>query len=143
MSIDECRLVELPEFRSNGGTLSFAEDPSGNLAPGVQVPFEIKRVYYVYDLDSNIVRGGHAHRDTEEIAIAVAGSFDVHLRDGFGGEAKYRLSKPSQGLYMPRMIWREFLNFSPGVVYLVLASEYFDERLYYRDWESYSAALTG
>ena len=121
-----CRIVELPRVN----------DPRGNLTmiEGAQhVPFDIKRVYYLYDVPGGESRGGHAHRDLQQFIIAASGSFDVVVDDGVHRE-RFFLNRSYYGLYVPRLVWRELDNFSSGSVSLVLASEHYDEADYYRDY---------
>jgi len=110
-------------------------NPRGNLTPieGSQdVPFDIKRVYYLYDVPGGEVRGGHAHRHIEQVIIAASGSFDVVLDDGIK-RARFMLNRSYYGLYVPTMVWRELENFSSGSVCLVLASDHYSEDDYIRD----------
>ena len=109
-SIDKASIINLKSIKS---------DRLGSLTPvynNVDVPFEIKRVYYLYDIPSGSERGGHAHKNLEQLFVAVSGSFDVHLNDGKNEEV-FHLNRPSVGLYIPKMIWRELKNFS-GVAYV-------------------------
>jgi hypothetical protein len=125
-----CRLVELPRI----------VDPRGNLTPvegGVQVPFAIARVYYLYDVPGGEARGGHAHRAFEEFIIAASGSFDIVVDDGEHRE-RFFLNRSYHGLYLPPMVWRELDNFSSGSVCLVLASQRYDEADYIRDYDQFA-----
>jgi WxcM-like, C-terminal len=125
MGIEAARVINLKKI----------SDPKGNLTPiegGVDVPFEIRRVYYTYDIPGGESRGGHAHRELQEFIIAASGSFDVMLDDGTN-QARFFLNRSYYGLYVPRMIWRELANFSSGSVCLVLASDHFEEAEYIRD----------
>lgn len=115
-------------------------DPRGNLTVAEQmknVPFDIARVYWTYDIPSGERRGGHAHRTCEEIIIAVSGSFDVTLDDGHGGKETHHLNHPYQGLYVGTGVWRTLEDFSSGAVCLVLASELFDEDEYIYDYDEF------
>ena len=103
------------------------------------MPFEIKRVYFLYDVPGGERRGGHAHRQLEQFIIAASGSFDVVLDDG-RNEQRFFLNRSYYGLYVPRMIWRQLENFSSGSVCLVLASHYFEEADYYRDHDDFVRA---
>jgi hypothetical protein len=123
--LDGCRLIELPRIADHRGNLSFVEG-------GRHVPFDIRRVYYLYDVPAGEARGGHAHRELQQVLIAVSGSFDVLLDNGRRTET-VSLNRPFVGLYMTNMIWRELLNFSSGSVCLVLASEPFEEADYIRE----------
>ena len=118
------------------------EDLRGNLTfiqGGDQIEFEIKRVYYLYDVPGGSERGGHAHRELRQLIIAVSGSFDVHLDDGRERRV-FHLNRPNTGLLITPMIWREIDNFSGGSVSLVLASDYFDESDYIRDYGAFERA---
>lgn len=110
-------------------------DPRGHLAiiEKNTIPFQIKRVYYLFDVPSDAYRGGHAHTLQETLLIALSGSFEVIIDDGFN-QTKIVLNKPTKGLYIPTGIWREIDNFSSGSVCLALASTEFDESEYIRDY---------
>ncbi|MPQ98614.1 WxcM-like domain-containing protein [Modestobacter sp. I12A-02628] len=127
-----CRIVELPRVHDTRGNLTFIEG-------GSHVPFDIGRVYYLYDVPGGEHRGGHAHRQLEQLIIAANGSFDVVVDDGQTTE-RFFLNRSYYGLYMPRMTWRELDNFSSGSVCLVLASNRYDESDYYRDYDEFVAA---
>lgn len=113
-------------------------DPRGNLAVVEKdtIPFQIQRVYYLFDVPSDAYRGGHAHKEQYEFLIALSGSFEVVLDDGVEKE-KVLLNKPNKGLLIPTMMWRELENFSSGAVCLVLASDVFDEEDYIRDYDQF------
>lgn len=118
-------------------------DPRGNLtvAEGLKdMPFEVKRVYWTYDVPSGESRGGHAHRRCEEFIVAVSGSFDVTLDDG-RERRTFHLNHPYQGLYVGTGIWRTLDDFSSGAVCLVLASERFEEEDYIREYDDYTEYL--
>jgi hypothetical protein len=133
LPLDSCRLIDLPRITDPRGNLSFIEAHR-------HVPFAIKRVYYLYDVPGGESRGGHAHKNLEQFIIAASGSFDVVVRDGH--ECKeFFLNRSYYGLYVPKMVWREIENFSSGSVCLVLASDYYEESDYYRDFEEFRAAL--
>ena len=135
MSIQDCRIIELPKITDPRGNLTFIE---GNR----HIPFEIKRVYYLYDVPGGATRGGHAHKELEQLIIAISGSFDVLLDDG--DERKcFHLNRSYFGLYVPSMIWRELENFSSASVCLVLASQEYDEADYYRDYDEFIEAVRG
>ncbi len=123
-TIDDCNVINLPKITDPRGNLSFVE---GNK----HVPFQINRVYYIYDVPGGAERGGHAHRELTQLIIAVAGSFDVVLDDGTNKKT-VNLSRCYKGLIVTQMIWREIVNFSSGAVCLVLASEQYSEDDYYR-----------
>jgi hypothetical protein len=132
MSLTECRIMDLPKIKDPRGNLTFIE-------AGRQVPFEIKRVYYLYDVPGGAERGGHAHRSLYQLIIAMSGSFDVILDDGTQ-EKRFHLNRSYFGLYVCPMIWREIDNFSSGSVCMVLASNLYDEADYYRDYEEFVQA---
>jgi len=133
MKVSDCKIVDLPKIAEPSGNLTFIESAR-------HVPFQIARVYYLYDVPGGAERGGHAHKVVEEFLVAMSGSFDVVLDDG-RDKARFHLNRSFYGLYIPRMIWRELDNFSSGSVCLVLASKYYDEDDYYRDYNAYLAAL--
>lgn len=128
-SIDTCQMVELPKISDPRGNLTFVESQR-------HIPFGIQRVYYLYDVPQGSERGGHAHRALHQLLIAVTGSFDVHLDDGREKKTVH-LNRSFQGLYVCPMIWREIDNFSSGAVCMVLASAYYDESDYYRDYPEF------
>jgi dTDP-4-dehydrorhamnose 3,5-epimerase-like enzyme len=132
MGLEDCRIIELPRITDPRGNLTFIE--AGN-----HLPFEIKRVYYLYDVPGGATRAGHGHKTLEQLMIAMSGSFDVELDDG-RAKKKYHLNRSHYGLYIPPMIWREIDNFSSGSVCLVLASEFFDESDYYRNYDGFLEA---
>ena len=125
-NIETCRMVSLPKISDPRGNLTFVE--SGN-----QIPFDIQRVYYLYDVPGGAERGGHAHKGLHQLIIAMSGSFDVVLDDG-KNKKRVHLSRSYSGLYVCPMIWRELDNFSSGSVCMVLASNKYDEQDYYRDY---------
>jgi hypothetical protein len=133
MALADCRILELPKIHEPRGNLTFVEG-------GRHVPFEIARVYYLYDVPGGAERGGHAHKDLHQLIIAMSGSFDVVLNDG-RDERRIHLNRSYQGLYVCPMIWRELDNFSSGSVCMVLASNHYDEADYYRDHSDYIRAL--
>lgn len=126
MNLSDCSIIELPKIVDKRGNLTFIE---GNF----HLPFDIKRVYYLYDVPGGETRGGHAHINLQQFIIAANGSFDVILDDG-DNEKRFHLNRSYYGLYVPKMIWRELDNFSSGSVCLVLASEYYNEDDYLRDY---------
>jgi len=133
MSIANVRLLDLPKVEDTRGNLTFVEGTR-------HVPFDIQRVYYLYDVPGGAERGGHAHRELEQLIIAMSGSFDVILDDG-KARHRFHLNRSYYGLYVPKMIWRELDNFSSGSVCLVLASNRYDEGDYYRDHDEYLHAI--
>ena len=127
-----CGILELPKISDPRGNLTFVEG-------GSQIPFAIRRVYYLYDVPGGAERGGHAHRDLHQLIIAMSGSFDVVLDDGQARQ-RIHLNRSYFGLYVCPMIWRELDNFSSGSVCMVLASNLYDEADYYRDYGEFLVA---
>ena len=127
-TIDDVQLIEVPKAHDVRGNLSVIE--------GNTIPFEIKRVYYLYDIPTASVRGGHAHKNLHQLLVALSGSFDVVLKDGISQKV-ITLNKPNFGLLIPTGIWRELQNFSSGSVCLVLASATFDEEDYIRNFKEF------
>ena len=132
-SLEHCGVVELPRIQDRRGNLTFVE-------AGRHVPFDIQRVYYLYDVPGGAERGGHGHFKLRQLIVAMSGSFDVVLDDGTR-RARYHLNRSYTGLYVCPMIWRELDNFSSGSVCLVLASEPYDEGDYLRDFDEFRAAV--
>lgn len=129
MNIDLCKIIDLPKITDTRGNLTFVEG-------GNQIPFEIQRVYYLYDVPGGAQRGGHAHKDLHQLIIAMSGSFDVLLDDGVN-KKRVHMNRSYNGLYVCPMIWRELDNFSSGSVLMVLASNKYDENDYYRNYEQF------
>lgn len=129
-----CRLIQLPVVADPRGNLTFIEGDR-------HVPFEIKRVYYLYDVPGGAERGGHAHKELQQFIVALSGSFDVVLDDG-RERKRFHLNRSYYGLYIHEMIWRELDNFSSGSVCMVLASTLYEESDYYRDYKKFLRALT-
>lgn len=129
MSLEDCQIVELPKISDPRGNLTFVENQK-------HIPFDIKRVYYTYDVPGGAERGGHAHKELKQLIIPMSGSFDIALDDGFQ-KRKFRLNRSYFGLYVCPMIWREIENFSSGSVCMVLASEFYSEADYYRDYDEF------
>ena len=133
--LDDCRIVHLPKVTDPRGNLTFIESKR-------HVQFEIKRVYFLYDVPGGEARGGHAHKQLEQFIVAMSGSFDIILDDGYHRKT-YQLNRSYYGLYLTNMIWREINNFSSGAVCLTLASDWYDEADYYRDYDEFAAAVKG
>lgn len=127
MSLAYCRLLELPKIADSRGNLTFIEESR-------HIPFELKRVFYLYDVPAGEMRAGHANRKCQQLLIAASGSFDVQLDDG-EKRVTYHLNRPYVGLYICPMIWREIDNFSSGSVCLVLASDFYDKDDYVRAYD--------
>jgi hypothetical protein len=133
MSIKMCNLIDLPKIKDPRGNLTFIEGSR-------HVPFEIKRVFYLYDVPGGADRGGHALKTCHQFLIAMSGSFDVIIDDG-KDKNRIHLNRSYSGLLLPPMIWREMDNFSSGSVCLVLASQLYDPDDYYRDYAKFIQAL--
>jgi hypothetical protein len=126
-SVEACHILQLPKVADPRGNLTFIEGR-------VHVPFDVRRVYYLYDVPGGAERGGHAHKNLHQLLIAMSGSFDVVLDDG-RLRKRFHLNRSYYGLYIGPMIWRELDNFSSGSICLVLASEVYDESDYHRDYD--------
>jgi len=127
--IENCRIIDFPKIHDPRGNLTFIE--------GLEhVPFDIKRIYYLYDVPGGAERGGHAHKKLHQVIIAISGSFDITISDGKSSK-KFHLNRSYFGLYLCPMMWRELDNFSSGSVCLVLASEAYSESDYLRDFDQY------
>lgn len=134
MPIDDCRIIDLPQIPDSKGNLSFIEG-------GVHIPFDIKRTYHLYDVPGGSVRGSHAHRALQQFLVAMAGSFDVVLFDGYR-QQRFHLNRSFYGLYICPLIWRTLDNFSSGAVCMVLASAIYDEKDYIRDYKGYLRVIS-
>ena len=132
MSLSDCRITDLPKITNSQGNLTFVESAR-------HLPFEIKRIYYLYDVPGGANRAAHGHKTLEQLLIAMLGSFDVKLDDGHE-KTTFQLNRSYYGLYVPSMIWREIDNFSSGSVCLALASDYYTEADYYRDYDQFLEA---
>lgn len=131
-SVYNCNIIQLPKIHNRAGNLTSIENK-------INIPFETKRIYYLYDVPGGVERGGHAHKNLEQLIIAVSGSFDVLIDDG-ANRRIIHLDRPNFGLYIVPGIWRELLNFSSCSICLVLASEKYDESDYIRDYEIFKSA---
>ena len=132
-SLQTARIIELPKISDPRGNLTFVENSR-------HIPFEIKRVFYIYDIPSGQQRGAHAHRQLEQFLIPLSGGLDVHLDNSRECQTVH-LNRPWRGLYIPPMIWASEANFDPGTVYLVLTSDVYDESDYFRDYSSFIEAV--
>lgn len=130
--ISRCQIIEFPKIHDMRGNLTFIESEK-------HIPFQIQRVYYLYDVPGGAERGGHAHKQLHQLIVAMSGSFDILLTDGFN-EKRFHLNRSYYGLYVCPMMWRELDNFSSGSVCMVLASDFYDEADYYRDYDEFLAA---
>jgi hypothetical protein len=130
-TIADCRVHQLPKITDLRGNLTFIEG-------GVHVPFDVARVFYLYDVPTAAGRGAHAHREQHQFLVCLSGSFDVEFDDG-SNKGIAHLNRPWQGLHVPPMIWAAEVNFDPGSVCLVLASERYREDDYIRDYAEFMA----
>jgi hypothetical protein len=131
-SLQECRIIELPKIPDARGNLTFIENHR-------HIPFEMQRVYYLYDVPGGSDRGSHAHRELHQFIVAMSGSFDVVLDDG-GATQRFHLNRSYYGLYVCPMMWRYLDNFSSGSVCMVLASDVYREADYFRDYDEFVKA---
>lgn len=130
MKIEKVREIFFKQHGDERGHLVVAEGLK-------DIPFEIKRIFYIYDSDSNIIRGNHANLKSEFVLINAQGSSKVRVKDGVGGEHIYILDQPHMGLYLPRMVWKEMYDFSKNSLLLVLASENYDAEEYIRNYDEF------
>ena len=133
MAIADCRLIDLPKINDARGNLTFIEAER-------HVPFDIRRVFYLYDVPGGSLRAGHALKSCDQFIVAISGSFDVLLDDG-AARQRFHLNRSHYGLYVTPLTWREIDNFSSNSVCLVLASAPYSEGDYYRNYESFLAAV--
>ena len=131
MPLIDCKILELPKISDKRGNLSFIEG-------GKHIPFDIQRVYYLYDVPGGADRGSHAHKNLHQFIVAMSGSFDVVLDDGFA-KKRFHLNRSYFGLYLCPMMWRDVDNFSSGAVCMVLASAFYSEADYIRDYSQFTA----
>jgi dTDP-4-dehydrorhamnose 3,5-epimerase-like enzyme len=125
-------MIDLPKISEPRGNLTFIEG-------GVHIPFDIKRVYYLYDVPGGAERGAHGHRNLQQLIVAMSGSFDVVLDDGFSVN-KFHMNRSYYGLYVSPMMWRDITNISSGAVIMVLASDFYTEDDYFRDYDEFLSA---
>lgn len=133
MSLQKVKLLQLPKILDDRGNLSFFENKN-------QIPFDIQRVYWIYDVPGGELRGGHAYIDLQEVIIALSGSFDVVLNDGVE-EQKFSLNRSYTALYVPKMIWRHLENFSTNSLALIVTDKVFEEAQYIRDFQKFKNAI--
>ncbi|MDD3335182.1 MAG: FdtA/QdtA family cupin domain-containing protein [Eubacteriales bacterium] len=130
MMQNDVRMLEFPQHGDERGHLVVVEGET-------DIPFLVKRVFYMYGSDSNVVRGQHANLHTEFVLINVAGKSKVRVKDGLGNEAVFTLNRPHTGIYLPKMVWKDMFDFSPDSILLVLASEHYDGSEYIRDYDAF------
>lgn len=133
MPLNDCKIIDLPKINDPRGNLTFLEG-------GRHIPFDIKRVFYLYDVPGGETRAGHALKTCHQLIIAASGSFDVIVDDG-NGKKRFSLNRSYYGLHLPPLVWREIENFSSGSVCVVLASENYNEAGYYRDYTDFLNAV--
>jgi len=126
MSVDDCKVIDLPKISDPRGNLTFIEECN-------HIPFDIKRVFYIYDVPTAVDRGAHAHKDNHQFLICLSGSMDVLLDDGMNKKTVH-LNRPWQGLHIPPLVWASEAEFVPNTLYMVLASLPYDENDYIRDY---------
>lgn len=131
-SIDKCTLID---FNTTGVNSGFITNPLRN---SKEIPFEVKRMYYMYDIPVDKMRGGHAHKKLQQVVVALKGGFSLKLSDGYKSRI-VRLDNPQAGLHLVKGIWREVFDFTPGAICMVLASEVYDEADYIRSYTDYLA----
>ena len=130
------QMLEFPQHGDDRGHLVVVEGQK-------DIPFDIKRVFYIYGSDPDVVRGCHANRKSEFVLINVAGQSKVRARDGLGNEAVFSINRPHTGLYLPKMIWKDMYDVSPDSVLLVLSSEAYDPGEYIRDYDAFVREVSG
>lgn len=129
-NINKVRMLEFPQRGDSRGHLVIVEG-------GIDIPFEIKRAFYIYGSDSDVVRGRHANRNSEFVLINVAGTSKVKVKDGEGNEAVFYLNRPHTGIYIPTMVWKDMYDFSKDSVLLCLSSEHYNPNEYIRDYTEF------
>lgn len=129
MTVNDCKIIELPKFLDVRGNLSFIQNYD-------QIPFEIKRTYWLYDVPGGVSRGGHAEKNNEELVIAMSGSFDIKVDDG-KEQKTFTLNRSYYGLYIPKGLWREIKDFSTNALALEFGSISYDENDYIRDYDDF------
>lgn len=136
MNNTDVRMLEFPQHGDERGHLVVVEGEK-------DIPFLVKRVFYMYGSDRDVVRGQHANRKTEFVLINVAGQSKVRVKDGLGNEAVFTLNRPHTGVYLPKMVWKDMFDFSPDSILLVLASEHYDGGEYIRDYDDFVREVQG
>lgn len=135
LDCESCQVIKLPKISDKRGSLTVIENNKN-------IPFEVKRVYYIYDVPSGEKRAGHAHKALHQLIVAISGSFDVVIDDGYERKT-FHLNCASHGLYIPPMVWRDIMNFSSGAVCVALASNFYDESDYYRNYQDFIKSIEG
>ena len=133
-NMNQVRMLEFAEYGDNRGRLVIIEGE-------IDIPFSIKRAFYIYGSKTDVIRGQHANKKTQFVLINVAGKSKVRVRDGEGNEAIYCLNRPHTGIYLPTMVWKDMYEFSEDSVLLVLASEHYDPTEYIRDYDEFVKAI--
>ena len=133
-NINKVSMLEFPQYGDERGHLVVVE---GNK----DIPFEIKRMFYIYGSDKTVVRGQHANRKSEFVLINVSGTSKIKVKDGEGNEAIYCLNRPHTGVYLPTMVWKDMYDFSEDSVLLVLSSEHYDAKEYIRDYDEFKKII--
>lgn len=133
-NINKVRMLEFPQLGDERGHLVVLETKQ-------HIPFDIKRVFYIYGSDHNVVRGQHANKKSQFVLINVAGTSKVKIKDGEGNEAIFCLNRPHTGIYLPEMIWKEMYDFSEDSVLLCLSNEYYDSKEYIRNYQDFEKEI--
>lgn len=133
-NMNQVRMLEFAEYGDNRGHLVIIEGE-------IDIPFSIKRAFYIYGSKTDVIRGQHANKKTQFVLINVAGKSKVRVLDGEGNEAIYCLNRPHTGIYLPTMVWKDMYEFSEDSVLLVLASEHYDPTEYIRDYDEFVKAI--
>jgi hypothetical protein len=133
MTVEDCQIIQLPKIADSRGNLTFVES-------GRHIPFDIRRVFYLYDVPGGESRAGHALKNCHQFLVAMSGSFDVVLDDG-AERRRVHLCRSYNGVHVPPMIWRELDNFSSGSVCVAFASTFYDAEDYYRDYDEFANAI--
>ena len=129
MTIKGCKIIQLPKVQATSGNIT-------SLNNGINAPFDVKRIFYIYDIPSGEDRGAHAHKECHQLLVAITGAFEVEVFDG-NQKSRFLLNQPDRGLHIPPGIWASEINFSGGGICLVLASHEYDESDYIRDYQEY------
>lgn len=128
-NISHCRIIQLPKVHATSGNIT-------SINNGLDIPFDVKRVFYIYDIPSGEDRGAHAHKECHQLLVAISGSFEVEVFDG-KNKGCFFLNQPNLGLHIPPRIWASEVNFSGGGICLVLASHEYDSEDYIRNYQEY------